>query len=335
MKNMLYKLLSVSFLATMLAACGSEEKPRQAPPTVAPMVAKKQVLVPRFVQDSAFVFVEKQVAFGPRVPNTAAHKNCRAWLVEKLKAYGASVVEQNFQPKISGGTLNATNIIGSYNPQNPERIVLAAHWDSRHIAESDTKDVDKPILGADDGGSGVGVLLEIARQLGQNPMDLGVDIIFFDAEDHGENNDPNSETWCLGSQHWSKNPHVAGYTAKYGILLDMVGGKDARFPKDGVSMEFAAATLNKVWQVAQNIGNGNYFVNDAAPSFVDDHFFVNKLAKIPMIDIINLPANNGSKLFPTHHHTHDDNMTVIDRRTLRAVGQTLLAVVYGESNGTL
>ncbi len=319
-----------------MTACGSDEKPKQTTPTAPPTVAKKQIPVPRFMQDSAFTFTEKQVAFGPRVPSSAAHKNCRQWLVNKFKAYGASVIEQNFQAAdYKKANYEATNIIASYNPQNPERILLAAHWDNRQVAEEDTKDKDKPILGADDGASGVAVLLEIARLLGQNPNEIGVDLILFDAEDNGQNNDESNLTWCLGSQYWSKNLHTAGYSPKYGVLLDMVGGKDARFPKDGVSMRYASEAMNKVWKTAQNIGNGNYFVDETAPTFTDDHYFVNTLAKIPMLDIINLPANNGNKLFPQHHHTHGDNMSVIDARTLRAVGQTLLAVIYGESNGTL
>lgn len=295
------------------------------------------VAVPKFERDSAFYFVGKQVSFGPRVPNTAAHKQCKEWLVNQFKSFGCTVVEQPFQAKAYTGTvLNGVNIIAQYNPTASKRILLASHWDSRHIADSPLN-VDRsnePILGADDGGSSTGILLEIARQLQANPADIGVDFILFDAEDHGNDNDvePQPETWCLGSQYWSKNIVPSGYRPKYGILLDMVGAKNARFLKEAVSMNFAPELMNKVWSLGQSLGYTNYFVNEKAGAITDDHYFVNTIAKIPMIDIIGKPANSQTG-FGDHWHTHNDDMKVIDVRTLRAVGQTMLEVVYREAAG--
>ena len=175
------------------------------------------------------------------------------------------------------------------------------------------------------------MLLEIARQIQANPIDLGVDIVLFDAEDQGDNGGRET-TWCLGSQHWSRNLHRPNYKPKFGILLDMAGAKNARFAKDGTSMKHAPNVMNKVWKIAQERGYGNYFVNESTSELIDDHKFVNEIAKIPMIDIINRPVGSRSG-FGDYWHTHDDNMSVIDKNTLRAVGQTVLAVIYRESVG--
>lgn len=315
-----------------IGAC-KNDTPSKPTPT-APAEAKKQIPIPRFDKNSAYNAVVKQLEFGPRIPNTEGHIACKNWIVEELKKTGAKVYEQDFQPQsYDGTTFNATNIVASFNPEHPKRVFIAAHWDSRHISDYDENSDNQsiPVPGADDGGSGVGILLELASKLNENPIDIGVDLVFFDAEDQGESK--GSElTWCLGSQHWSKTPHVKGYKAKYGILLDMVGSKNARFTKEEVSMTYAPNVMNKVWKLANNMGFGNYFVNDLSPPIIDDHLFVNRIAGIPTIDIINRPQ--GSKTgFGHYWHTQKDNISVIDKNTLRAVGQTVLAVLYNESNG--
>ena len=187
-----------------------------------PIVRVKNLPIPRFNSSTAYHFVAKQVEFGPRVPNTEAHQATKKWLVSQLKKHGAKVIEQDFvATAYTEEKLNSTNIIGQYNPQAKERIILAAHWDCRHITDKDPDETkrDLPVDGADDGASGVGVLLEIARHLEKLPDYMGVDIIFFDAEDYGT--PTKTDTYGLGAQYWSKNPHVKNYKAKYGILLDL------------------------------------------------------------------------------------------------------------------
>ncbi len=326
-------LLALVLLAW--AGCKSDPKPPAPSPNPAPI----SIQVPKFDRDSAFSFVEKQVAFGPRMPNSSGHVACKNWMVGKLESFGLKVMEQPFQAKAyNGEMLNGFNIIAQFNPSAGKRIMLAAHWDSRHIADSplNKERRNEPILGADDGGSGVGVLFEIARQLQAAPVDIGVDFVLFDAEDYGDDSDevPNPESWCLGSQYWSKNIVPKGYNPKYGILLDMVGARNARFPKEGVSMNFAPKEVNKIWALGQQLGYGRFFVDEKAGTVTDDHLFVNTIAKIPMLDIIGMPKPPGSSVsFGTHWHTHGDNMDVIDVRTLRAVGQTLLEVIYREAAG--
>ena len=297
--------------------------------------AKKAFTVPKFERDSAYSYLEQQVNFGPRVLGSEASENCKNWFVAQFESFGATVIEQDFEAKVyTGETFNATNIIAQFNPKAQKRILLGAHWDSRHIADSplSTEDKEKPILGADDGGSGVAVLLEVARQLGANPIDMGVDIVLFDAEDYGESGGENTNSWALGSQHWSANLHKSGYSPKYGILLDMVGSKGARFAKEQFSMQYAGGMVNKIWSLAKNMGYGNYFVDEAGGYVTDDHYFVNTIARIPMLNIINRPVSTQTG-FGEYWHTHDDDMDIIDRRTLRAVGQVVLAVIYREANG--
>ncbi|MCB0630950.1 MAG: M28 family peptidase [Saprospiraceae bacterium] len=305
-----------------------------------------EVQVPRFDRDTAYQFVVDQLAFGPRVMNSEGHEAMKKWLVQKMKSYGAEVIEQTFTvPAYTGIALNGTNIIAQYNPGLPNRILLAAHWDTRHIADSplSTEQRDEPILGADDGASGVAVLMEVARQLNANPIEFGIDIIFFDAEDYGfskeeyasqQEQNESVMSYALGAQHWSRNKHT-NERYQYGILLDMVGAKNAYFPKEGYSMEYAGNVVDKIWKLARSMAYSNYFADVQGGGVTDDHFFVNNIARIPMIDIINLPPDSQNRGFANHWHTHNDDIDVIDRRTLRVVGQVMLAVLYREYNGTL
>lgn len=295
---------------------------------------EQAVVVPQFNADSAYHYIQKQVDFGPRVPNTKEHVACGQYLASKLEEFGATVTNQYADLIAFDGTiLKARNIIGSYNPENKRRILLFAHWDTRPWSDSDPdeKNHRTPVLGANDGASGVGVLLEIARQINQQVPTLGIDIIFFDAEDYGtsrfHNGPSKEESWCLGSQYWSRYPHVKGYNARFGILLDMVGGKDAGFYREGYSEEFAKHINRKVWKKAKELGHGKYFIDQPGGYTTDDHLFVNRIARIPSIDII--PHDKEGNFFE-HWHTVNDTMEHIDQQTLMAVGQTVMTVIYNE-----
>lgn len=303
--------------------------------------ARKATTVPSFNSDSAYYFIEKQVSFGPRVPNTGEHKLCGEYLANRLRESGASVIEQEFTEQAYDGTiLYLKNIIGSYNNKAKKRILLAAHWDTRPFADKDIDGRYEPILGANDGASGVGVLLEVARVLSKNEQpDIGIDIIFFDGEDYGEHEDVEDVPmknglvqiwWCLGSQYWAEHPHVPKYSAYYGILLDMVGAKNARFFKEGGSMQFAPKVVEKVWTTARSLGYSNYFINTNSPGIMDDHIFINRDAKIPMIDIVEYDPDSPSYYFGGYHHTKQDNMSIIDKQMLQAVGETVLYTIYNE-----
>lgn len=322
-------------LLMLMVSCKKEQDApsgqTETPSTVEP--AK----VPAFSKDSAYVFVEKQVSFGPRVPGKPAHQAMRQWLVGKLKGYGAHVTEQAFKATTATiGEVRAANIIASFNPTYARRIVLAAHWDTRYAADEDVKGADQPSDGADDGGSGVGILLEIARLLQEHPIGVGVDLVFFDAEDQGAS-DGNAESWCLGSQYWAQNPHVRDYRAEFGILLDMVGAKGAQFQREDLTAVFPSTKVNrihhhydKLWSMARGMNKSVYFLDNRTRPITDDHYFVNLYTDIPMIDIINKPVNS-EKGFGSHWHTHADNMEVIDPAVLGAVGQVVTAYLYNSS----
>ena len=290
---------------------------------------------PQFNEDSSFVFIENQVAFGPRVPNTQEHKNCGKWLVSQMENYGFDVIVQKGKvTAFNGLELNISNIISRHKPEAEGRILLCAHWDTRPFADEDTIDIFSPIDGANDGASGVGVLLEIARNISTLSPGYGVDIIFFDAEDYGASNVVSdlrntNATWCLGSQYWCKNPVIKNYQPKFGILLDMVGGENAKFYKEGISVQFANKQLKAIWKEAISLGYYDYFINKLGGEITDDHLYLNKISNIPTIDIIDYgPKENNNFTFGKFWHTHADNITIIHKPTLKAVGQTLLHLLY-------
>jgi hypothetical protein len=325
MNKMVYLMAGCLFLL----CCGQ----KTAVDSTSVAVAEKRPQTPVFNQDSAYAYVEHQVRFGPRVPNSEAHKACARYLAAELERFGAKIyVQETVLTAYNGDRLQINNIIGVFNPGKPKRIMLFAHWDSRPYSDRDPneKNHHTPVDGADDGASGVGILLEIARLTGQYEPNSGIDIIFFDAEDYGTPafvKEDKPDTWCLGSQFWAKNPHVPGYRAEYGILLDMVGARGATFLKEYTSVQYAAPIVEKVWSTARNLGYGKFFINANGGSIIDDHQYVIKGRNIPCIDIINYDSATEHG-FGAYWHTRDDTMDNIDRETLKAVGQTLLEVIY-------
>lgn len=294
-------------------------------------------IIPEFKQDSAYKFVKEQLDFGPRVPNSEEHKACVKYLENNLMRFADDVIVQKFAARAYNGTiLNGYNIIGVFNPDKKARLVLCAHWDSRHIADHDPdpQKQDQPIDGANDGASGVGVLLEIARILKTNKPDVGIDIIFFDLEDYGPPTQSQSHAeedyWGLGSQYWSRNPHKYGYKARYAILLDMVGVKDPQFRKEGFSMYYARDKVEKVWDIAEEIGYGKHFLDEEGGYITDDHFYINKLKGLSAINIIHLDPGSSNGSFFDHWHTTQDNLENIDPKALGIVGDVLLNVIYRE-----
>lgn len=290
---------------------------------------------PDFDADSAYNYIEEQLSFGPRVPSTPQHLKCGNWLTQKLKEFGATVTEQKANViHFEGQEIELRNIIASYQPEKEKRVLLFAHWDSRPYAdrELDREKQKKPIMGADDGASGVGVLLEVARQLSNNPTQIGIDIIFFDMEDWGQadfdRNYIHGEWWCIGSRYWSESTHIPNYKADYGILLDMVGAANATFMKEGHSAQFAPEVMAKVWGTAAKLGYNKFFLNKQGGYITDDHVPIIENLKIPCIDIINLKDSDTG--FAPHWHTHNDDIRNISKETLNAVGQTVLEVIYNE-----
>ena len=262
--------------------------------------------------------------------NSEAHEQCGQWIAQKFASYGLDVIEQRATLKGFDGTpLLSNNIIASYRPELKDRILICAHWDSRPWADNDPDEANwtKPVMAANDGASGVAVMLELARLLSAQ---LGVDFICFDAEDWG--NDGYPDSWALGAQYWAAHPHREGYTARYGILLDMVGGQGARFYREGFSMYYAPKIVEKVWQAADDLGYGSIFPQKNGGTITDDHGPVNTVAGIPCIDIIPYYPDCQESSFGPTWHTVSDDMAHIDSNTLKAVGQTLVYVIFSEAN---
>ncbi len=340
MKNITKHLLLAGFSFFALASCSDKGTETKQPPKVAEQqVSKPVVKAPDFNADSAYSYIDQQVAFGPRVPNTKEHEACGDYLIATLKRLGAEVTVQEFEATAFDGTkLQLRNIVGSFRPDLKKRVLLAAHWDTRPFSDQEKDpeaDLKKPIDGANDGASGVGILMEVGRSIQSDlkNLNVGVDLMFFDGEDYGEPEfyegvSQVRDSYCLGSQYWANNRHVAGYHAYYGILLDMAGGKGAHFYQEGVSLQFAPTIVKKVWDQGHALGYGEFFVRQPTYPITDDHVYVNR-SGIPMIDIIDHDPASDS-FFGHYWHTHKDNMEVIDKKTLKAVGQTLLGVLYSE-----
>lgn len=326
MPNRLFKLLYFSLICVWVA-CTEPQSSTKPTDKNNNTQAQATVNIPNFNADSAFVYVQKQVDFGPRVPGTPKHKECANWLTAQLRRHTDTVMVQTANVNAyNGKKLPMYNIIGSFNPQAADRVLLCAHWDTRPIADQDDERTKEPILGANDGASGVGVLLEVARQLKMQKPNVGIDIILFDVEDYG--NSDIEDSYCLGSQYWAKNLHKPGYKARYGILLDMVGASDAVFQKEQFSLSAAPEIVSKVWKTAAELGFDSYFMNSIGGAITDDHLYVNRLAGIPTIDIIHYTPEGT---FGKYWHTHDDNMSAVNKNTLDAVGTVLLTVVYRDA----
>ena len=331
-----YNKVSLVVLSTILFSCGNLKKQTATE-------AAMQAVGPAFSADSAYAFCAEQCNFGPRTMNSKAHDDCEQWIISKFQQYGMSVIPQKTLLQGYDGTmLKSTNIIASYKPELASRILLCAHWDSRPWADNDPDEANwhKPVMAANDGASGVAVMLEVARQIDvctkQNPdtLALGVDFICFDAEDYGYPqwetvNDP-GDTFALGAQYWSANLHKDGYTARFGILLDMVGGQGAHFYQEYMSKQYAGSVVDKVWKAASVVGYGSFFPMKDGVGITDDHIPVNTVAKIPCVDVIPYYPDCEQSSFGPTWHTVNDDMAHIDRTTLQAVGQTVIQVLFLE-----
>lgn len=319
-------LLMASCTGKAASNTASSDSTRQAAP------AQRQT--PTFCSDSAYLYVAQQCdLFGPRVPGTEAHRRCAEWLTAELRRHGASVSVQETEALAYDGTrLPVFNIVGSYNANAPMRVLLLSHWDSRHVADHDPDPSlrHEPVLGANDGASGVGVLLELARLAQQQLPQVGIDILLTDAEDYGAPEDwkghHDEKWWAMGTQLWCKQASSQGYRAQYGILLDMVGDEDATFYREYYSDRFANAYVDEIWQTAASLGYSDLFINQQNGGVTDDHVFVNRILGVPCVDIIDLRQGDGT--FAPQWHTTDDTMAHISAETLHKVGKVLVKLLW-------
>ncbi len=326
--NSKYIFFSVLLVAALFSSCKSNKQTTEE---------VLQPVGPAFVADSAMAYCKAQCDFGPRTMNSKAHDLCEEWIVNKFKGFGLEVETQKADLTGWDGTkLHSTNIIAHFNPQAQRRILICAHWDSRPWADNDPDSTNwhKPVLAANDGASGVGVMLELARILqNDTTLAIGVDLVCFDAEDYGtpqwaEKGEDSESTWALGAQYWAENL-PENYEPQFGILLDMVGGQGAKFYQELYSLRYAASIVDKVWSAARHAGYGSLFTNEAGKGITDDHIPVNE-AGIPTVDVIPCYPDCDQSVFGPTWHTVNDDMEHLDINTLKAVGQMLIQVIYSE-----
>ena len=305
-----------------------------------------------FSADSAYTYIAQQLAFGARVPGTQAHEACGDWLVNELARHGAQVKNQHgTMTNYAGKPQAIRNIVAILEGNTSHAILLCAHWDCRPWSDEEElyEDRFEPVMGANDGASGVGVILEMVRQLSirksKGEFIPTVQVVFFDCEDMGTpahfTGSQRDHTWCLGSQYWAQeykhstlnsqhstlNSQLSTLNFQYGILLDMVGDPSATFPKEYFSMQYAGGYVEQLWRTAQRLGYGRYFVQQATYyPITDDHFYVSTIAGIPCVDIIDYKTNTETG-FAEWWHTQHDDIQNINKQTLQAVGETVLTTI--------
>ena len=329
---LLLAAFSFSHFLIFLSSCGGHTKSGTKADTIAMQSC------PKFVAENALRHIEAQCTLGPRVPGTAAWKACGDSIVAWFSALGLQVEEQKTTVTLyDGSQFPCRNIIACLNPNNADRILLCAHWDSRPWADNDSDESNHhtPVLAANDGASGVAVMLELARILSaSDSIRTGIDFICFDAEDCGTpqwyDGDHEADSWCLGSQYWARQAAESQYQARFGILFDMVGGRGSTFSREGYSMQYASPVVEMLWHIAHQLGYGHYFPLRDSGFITDDHVSVNQIAQVPCIDIVPYHTDGPSSFGPTWH-TINDTPENIDPNVLEAVGQSVLQLIYNDS----
>lgn len=309
------------FCLLLCFSCNEEQQqkpnPKSQPKKETTLPEISTADIPEVSEERLKEFMETQVGFGPRVPDSKASQQFVEWAIQEFEALNFKVIIDAHKVRMHNGqVVTANNVIAKFNSTQPKRIMLAAHYDSRMIADQDNERQNEAIDGANDGASGVAVLLEIATLLKQNNSNLGIDFVLFDAEDQGSSVGNNPSSWCLGSQAFAKANKAKASTYQFGILFDMVGGEGAVFPKEGYSVAYAPNVVNSVWRIAYQLGYSDLFSNLSASGLIDDHLFINRIMGVPMIDIIDYDQYSG---FHETWHTHSDNLNAIDYSIMRRV----------------
>jgi len=283
--------------------------------------------LPEFDGELAYSQILTYEAFGPKVPGTEAHVKAGDWIVSELKKASIQPIEQKTTAvTFDHKTIPVRNIIGQFNPSAKTRYLLSAHWDNRPFSDEDPDPKYKktPVPGVNDGGSGVVILLGIAKSLKGLELPFGVDFLFLDAEDWGTPS--NEESYCLGTQYWVKHPVPESYHAKFGINYDMVGRIGSTFPTEGYSASRAGIVMTKLHEAAAKLGLSELFSDGHVGYVTDDHLYLMQLG-FPVFDLISMTPDGR---FPPEWHTHLDTSQFISRDILKAVGRTTLQVLWDE-----
>jgi glutaminyl-peptide cyclotransferase len=322
------------FTIFSLSACSSCSTSKTETKTENPPASAPAASVPKFDENYAWSALLQYEKMGPKVPGTPQHVKTGDWIVAELKKTSATVYEQKTTAKtFDGHTIPVRNIIAQFHPEAKERYLLSAHWDTRPFADQDRKNKKGPIPGVNDGGSGVVVLLGVAKAIDQlalthqhdgSQTNFGIDLAFWDAEDWG-NPKEDEDSYCLGTQYWALHPVPENYTAVWGLNFDMVGRIGSQFPAEGFTLRSAPEVYRRIQTAATSLGYGDYFPNYTVGPITDDHMYVIRDRKIPMADII---AMSQDGMFPPEWHTHQDTSSVLSRDVLKAVAQSSLQAIW-------
>ncbi len=319
------KVLCVSLFFLVMTGCSQNHSNPPASSSGAPASqpsAEQAVSIPQFSGSSAYSYLVKQTSFGPRNPNSSGHEACLAYLTTTLQGLADTVQPQPFVQQGYGEQLRLTNIFARFRPAASARILFLAHWDTRPRADNDADKRlrDQPILGANDGASGVAVLLELASLLKKSPPPIGVDILLVDGEDYGKEGD--NSLYLLGTRQFARSM-PPGYAPRFAILLDMVGDTFLELPKEQNSIQYAPDIVELVWTTARNLGV-RQFVDATGEAIIDDHLPLNDVG-IKAIDIIDFNYPDQSNRY---WHSHDDTPDHCSAESLEAVGSVITAVTY-------
>ncbi len=274
--------------------------------------------VREFKGTTAFSYVEKQMSYGPRIPNTPGHDKMGDWLLAELRARTDTVIVQEINHRLSNGqVLHLRNFFARFKPQATERVLFLAHWDTRPMADKSQNlgQQRMPVPGANDGASGVAVLLGVADALKAHPPADGVDLLFVDGEDYGDFADTNDV--LIGSRYFAAH-QPPGYQPLYAVLFDMVGDKDLDIQQEGFSLAKAPEVVQHVWRTADRLGYSRAFQPRVGQTLTDDHGSLQKVG-IHAIDVVDFD-------YP-YWHTTEDTIDKVSAESLQIVGDVAVALV--------
>lgn len=302
----------LSFAVLLASACGSQRPPG-----------------PEVDGARALDYARTQVAFGPRVPGTEGHRRMAAWLDSMARARADTVIVQRWEHRTRAGTtIPQQNVLARFNPSAPARLLFLAHWDTRPRADgAASADTAQAILGANDGASGVAVLLAMADALRRTPPAIGVDLLFVDGEDYGDfgfYEAADGSDVLIGARYYAANP-APGPAPRFAILLDMVGDRSPRFPKEGYSVTGAPEVVEQVWALAARMGHGPVFVDEQSGPLTDDHLPLQKVG-IKAIDVIDFDYGPNNSFW----HTTEDTIDKLSAETLKIVGDVMMGVIRSQ-----
>ena len=283
----------------------------------------------------AMEYVQAQLAFGPRVPGTAGHRRTGDWITQQMQARADTVIEQRWtHVTAAGDSLPMRNILARYNPAAPQRVLYVAHWDTRPRADSDRNlgNRELPIPGANDGASGVGLLIALGDQLKAVPPTIGVDLLFVDGEDYGSFDDPNLADVLIGARYFAGHLPAPGYQPMFGIVWDMIGDANLELLQEGYSVQAAPEVVSRVWNTAEELGYGKYFIDQSMTPVTDDHLpMIN--AGLRVIDVIDICYGVPQRGCPpgapatNYHHTMQDTIDKVSARSLQVVGDVAMKLI--------